>query len=307
MSLVHHSRVVHPRVVHPRRSFAAAVAVATAAAALLAALPARADIWSTTTLTSSGTSINGTPITGLATLTFSGTTLTVQVSNSSTAPSAYRSDILTSFYFDIVKSGSIRPALTYVSGSGYAWQVYTAAADVPVNYSPPMPGGLVPSGTGPHLPANLVATNTNDDTWQFRSWTLGTAQWDVTKFPQTGFGIGTVGNSGTTSGTFFNKFNGSIVDGINFGIYRADGDLTAPSNSLNGLVLVRNTATFTFTSPDLMNFSCTDVQPYHVFGFGTDPETILTPEPGSIALLASALAGAAAWASRRRRGQRAAP
>lgn len=293
----------HVAIAH-RRSFASAVAVAAATLAVLAALPARADIWTTTTLTASGTSIEGTPITGLATLTMSGTTLTVQLSNASSATSAYRSDLLTSFYFDIVKSGSIRPALTYVSGTGLAWQVFDAAADVPVNYSPPMPGGLVPSGTGPHLPADLVAVNTNDDTWQFRSWTLGPAQWDVTKFPQTGFGIGTVGNSGTTAATFFNTFNGSVVDGINFGLYRADGDLTAPSNNLDGLVLVRNTATFTFTSPDLAGFTCSDVQPFFVFGFGTGPETILTPEPGSIALLASGLAGAAVWAVRRRRAPR---
>lgn len=289
-----------PVALRPGRSLLAAAAAAAVAIGLLAATPAHSAVW-TTMLTASGTSINGTPLTGLATLTISDTTLTVQLTNASSATSAFRSDLLTSFYFDIVKSGSIRPALTYVSGTGLAWQVFTAAADVPVNYSPPMPGGLVPSGTGPHLPADLVAVNTNDDTWQFRSWALGPAQWDVTQFPPTGFGIGTVGNSGTISGVFFNKFTGNVVDGDNFGIYRADGDLTAPTNSLDGLVLVRNTATFTFTSPDLAAFTDSDVQPYFLFGFGSDPETILTPEPGSLALLACGLAGAAAWAIRRRR------
>lgn len=281
------------------RSLAAAAAVAAATAVLLA-VPARADMSTTVSLSSSGTSLVGSPIAGLASLTFSGTTLTVSLANVSSATSASRSDLLTSFYFDIVKSGSIRPTLTSVSGSGHAWQVFTAAPDVAVNYSPPSPGGLVPSGTGPHLPANLVATAKNDNTWQFKSWALGASQWDVTKFPQVGFGIGTVGNGGITSGTFFNKFNGSVVDGVDFGIYRADGDLTAPSNSLDGLVLVRNSATFVFTSPDLPGFSCDDVRPYHLFGFGSDPETALTPEPGAIAMLTIAAAAGGAWLIRRR-------
>ncbi|MCE9630273.1 MAG: hypothetical protein K8S94_06080 [Planctomycetia bacterium] len=285
-------------------SFAAATAIAVAAAIALTAMPARADIWTATTLTASSTSINGTPITGRATLTISDTTLTVTLTNASSADSAYRSDLLTSFYFDIVKSGSVRPTLTYVSGTGFVSKVFTAAPDVPVNYSPPYPAGVVPSGTGPHLPSNLVATSPNDNSWQFKSWALGPAQWDVNQFPPLGFGIGTVGNSGTASGTFFNKFNGNIVDGIDFGIYRADGDLSAPSGSLNGLVLVSNSATFTFTSPDLTGFTSSDVSPNFLFGFGSDPETILTPEPGTIAILGCAACGAADAVRRRFRRRR---
>lgn len=119
-----------------------------------------------------------------------------------------------------------------------------------------------------------------------------------------GFGIGTAGNNGTTSGTFFNKFNGNVVDGVDFGIYRAAGDLSSPTKSLNGLVLVRNSATFVFTSPDLTGFTVADVSPNYLFGFGTEPETVLTPEPEAIALLGCAAAGVGVLAHLRRRSRR---
>ncbi|MEX0670663.1 MAG: XDD4 family exosortase-dependent surface protein [Pirellulales bacterium] len=292
----------HP-VCHLLHSVAAAAALAAATVVALATLPARGDILNTTTLTSSGTSMSGTPIASRATLTISNTTLTVMLENTSSADSAYPSDLLTSFYFDIVKSGGVRPTLTSMSGTGSAWQVFTAAPDVPINYSPPSPGGVIPSGTGPHLSSNLVATKTNDNSWQFKSWSLGLSQWDVMQFPQLGFGIGTAGNNGTTSGTFFNKFNGNIVDGADFGIYRAAGDLTVHNKSLNGLVLVRNSATFVFTSPDLTGFTVADVSPNHLFGFGTDPETVLTPEPEAIALLGCAAASVGVLAHLRRRSR----
>ncbi len=291
-------------VCHLLHSLAAAAALSAAAVVALATLPARGDILNTTTLTSSGTSMSGTPIASRATLTISNSTLTVMLENTSSADSAFKSDPLTSFSLDFLKSGGVRPTLTSMSGTGYAWQVFTAAPDVPVNYSPPSPGGVIPSGSGPHLASNLVATNTNDNSWQFKSWALGPSQWDVTQFAQLGFGIGTAGNNGTTSGTFFTKFNGNVVDGVDFGIYRAAGDLSSPTKSLNGLVLVRNSATFVFTSPDLTGFTVADVSPNYLFGFGTEPETVLTPEPEAIALLGCAAAGVGVLAHLRRRSRR---
>ena len=204
--------------------------------------------------TYSGTSNLGTPVSFEADLTISGDMLTVQVFNNSPTNSLGPNDVLTSFYFDIVGAGNTRPPLTYLSGSG---DVYLGARNSvdPLQISN----------------ANLKAINAGDKTWQFKTM-------NAAANPLLGFGIGTVGNNNLSP----NSFNGNIVDGLDYGIYRNE----VTTQNLNGKLLVKNTALFTFSG--LSGFTETNIIPKVTFGLGTAPDSLKTgivvPEPSSITL-----------------------
>lgn len=272
----------------PLRSLAAAAALAAAALAL-AAVPARAVVFSV-----SGTSAKGTPVAFEAQLTISGSTLSILLANTSPVDSVHADDVLTSFYFDIIKDG-LRPTLTYQSASGFVWLVRSDLTDLPYNYTAP---SLSLSGTAvyvlasdppPHVASNLVATGVGDRTWQFRQH----PDLNPATMPFNGFGIGTVGNS-TFGG---NGFDTQIVgppgpSQIAFGIYK-DGNI-APVGNLDNEYLVLNQATFTFTGLD--GYTEADIQDGAVFGLGTKPDSFIAlPEPGGLALAGMAAVAAAGW------------
>jgi hypothetical protein len=90
------------------------------------------------------------------------------------------------------------------------------------------------------------------------------------------FGIRTAGNSDLSP----NNFNGNIVGGFDYGIYA--GDIS--TQNLDGALLVNGTATFLFGG--LSGFSEADLADLVVFGFGTQPELMVTaPEPGTFAMV----------------------
>lgn len=248
-----------------------------------AATPARAT---PVVFNASGFSSVGNPVTFKATLAITGTLLSVRLDNLSPVPSEDASDVLSSFYFDVVKSGSIRPALTYLSGTGQVYQVLSGTTDRPFVYQPT--SSLTP-GFGP---SNLKAVNANDKTWQFRAMNPALP-------PLEGFGIGTVGNSALSP----NGFTPSIVGPagptqIAFSLYTgADID---PIGILASQYLVRDTATFTFGG--LAGFSEADIGPDALFGLGTMPDSIIElPEPGGMALAALGAVVAGGWRMSRRR------
>jgi hypothetical protein len=107
----------------------------------------------------------------------------------------------------------------------------------------------------PPQPSNLQAFVANDDTWQFKS---GLSL--VATGPSLAFGVGTVGNSLLTP----NNFNGNIVDGFDFGIYK--GDVT--TQNLDDTLLVKDAAMFEFAG--FSGFNLAQVTPHVVFGFGTN-------------------------------------
>lgn len=288
------------------RSLAVAAALAAAALFLLAAVPARAAV----VFSVSGTSAKGTPVAFEAQMTISGSTLSILLSNTSPVDSVHADDVLSSFYFDIIKNG-IRPTLSYQSAAGYVWLVRSGTTDLPYNYTAPSlsPSGTavyqLATGTVPHVLTNLIATGTDDRTWQFRQYPA----LNPATMPFNGFGIGTVGNSGLDP----NGFDVDVVgppgpSQIAFGIYK-DGNI-APVGNLDNEYLVLNSALFTFTG--VGGYTEADIQDGAVFGLGTKPDSFIAlPEPGGFALAGLAGATAIAWAAvRRRRGrvtQRAGP
>jgi len=280
-----------------------AFSVGLAAAAILATLSSPAA--GAVSFFGSGTSSAGTPVAVQADLTLSGTTLTLVLSNVSPTPSVFADDVLSSFYFDIVKNG-VRPTLNYTLAEGLVWQVRSDAPDLPINSEPsPTVGNLptftVATGTVLHVPSDLRGLKPIDQTWEFRPM-------DTTASPFLGFGLGTVANSLFAP---LNGFDGDIVgppgpDFIAFGIYK-DSLVMPEGKPMNGQYLVRDTATFVFTSPELADYTPADIVPMVLFGLGTNPDTILTvPEPAGLAGLAAAGVGMAAWGVVRRRRRRAA-
>jgi hypothetical protein len=210
----------------------------------------------TTIFTSSGLSGAGVPVTFKAEMTISGDTLTLVLANDSPGPSLNPADTLGSFYWDIVNGSNVRPTLTYVSGNG---DVHLGDKN--------NPDSLQTAG------ANLKAVNVGDNTWQFKAMNPSTT-------PFAGFGIGTVGNSTVAP----NNFSGNIVGAIEYSIYKGD----VSTSNLDGKLLVKDTATFTFTG--LTGFSEADIKPANAFGLGTAPDSFLVvPEPTGALLLASAV------------------
>lgn len=217
------------------------------------------------------------------------------------APTRYAVDVLTSFYFDLLDplSGT-RPKLTYVSGTGAAFEVRSGSGnDRPVSWTPQTwtPGSTAAS--------NLVALRDFDEGWQFKMFDPPPA------YRFLSFGIGTVGNSGIDD--FFPgvsaSFDGKVVRGtapasmINLGIYSVGGgsDIN-PAGVLDGARLIRTMATFEFLADrNLTNVSTKWVPQGVAFGFGTNPELILLPEPDTLPMAAATVIGGVLWRLLRRR------
>ena len=247
----------------------------------------------------SGMSAAGNPIAAMAELSIAGDVLTVRLQNLSPVPSSAAADILSSFAFDVVATGG-RPTLGYESGLGLVWQVRRDAADVPINYTPPVlpggPGSYVPATGGTaHVPSDLAATKKGDRTWQFRPFAAGLP-------PLLGFGIGTVGNSGFDPNGFDPAVVGPPGNGlIAFGISTA-GDIEPAGSPMQDQYLVRSEAVFRFSG--LKGFTEADIGPDVVFGFGTGPDSVISlPDPPGWRILGSGLAAAALLRVRRRAGR----
>ena len=208
--------------------------------------------YATVMFTASGTSAKGVDVTFEAQLSISGDFLTVILTNNSPVDSLNPDDVLGSFYFDILNDSAIRPTLSYSSAIGDTYKGVKNGSDT-----------LLEVG------ADIQALVAKDYSWQFKTF-------DVSFNPFLGFGIGTVGNNNL----FPNGFNGNIVDGIDFAIYK--GDITTQS-LVNPDHLVKDKAIFTFTG--LTGFVETDIQPSFAFGLGTAPDSLLIPEPSTLYLL----------------------
>ncbi len=298
-----------------RRSFRfAATWSALAAVAITAVGP---PVMATTiTFTEAGVSAKGTPLLVSARLDTAGdaggpnNALKITL-RSFGAPTKHAADVLSSFYFNLADpSDNQRPTLTYRSGTagpaatGQAYEV-RSGTDVPVSWSPQT---WTTSGTGVSNLSNLVAVNDYDEGWQLKTLNPPPA------YPGLGFGIGTVGNSliwtfipGGTDGNP-EGFDGKVVSGtdpgsmINLGIYSVgDGTDIDPAGALVNTRLVRTEAVFYFTSSKDLN-SLTDswVQGNVTFGFGTGPDTVLLPEPGSLSLAVTGGLLGLGWVGRRR-------
>jgi hypothetical protein len=256
----------------------------------------------TITFTESGTSAAGTPLLVSARLDTAadagGPNNALKITlSSSGAATANPADVLSSFYFNLADPVTgIRPTLTYVSGSGQAYEVRTTGTDAAVSWSPNLVAGTgtwTTSGSMATAQSSLVAAQIANEGWQFKTFTPPPA------YPGLGFGIGTVGNSsiGVLVPGSTQTFDGPVVSGsapgsmINLGIYSTGtGTDITPVGGLDGARLVRSVATFTFTSDrDLDSITATWVQGNVTFGFGTNPDSVLLPEPGSLAI--SALGG----------------
>ncbi len=196
-----------------------------------------------------------------ADLSISGNTLTVQLSNISSQPTADPSGALTSFYFDI--DGA--PTLTYQSATGNVYLTREGTADILEPFttfranSPD--GGTTGDGRTNYRQGHA-------DGWQFKT----TASFD--------YGIGTAGNSDLPMTG--DRFHGDDVDGLDFAIITDDDVAT---ENLANRYLVREMATFTFGLPTGSSYSNADIGPIVAFGFGTAPDSFVqTPLPGAVLL-----------------------
>jgi len=249
------------------------------------------------TITLSGSGVGVNPISAAAIFEFGpgGDTnlLDITLINTSTVPTRYPADVLTSFYFDICKPGRggamISPTLGYVSAVGRVYQVQSGTGnDIPAVYFPPLP----PSTTGTFfqpLPgtSDLQALNNGANTWQFKMMDTGSA-------PFLQYGVGTVGNSTTgTTGYVWspNNFEAQKVGQGEFGIY--SGESPTLQNQLENRYLVSGSITFRFSGVYGFGEECIKDA---MFGFGTSPDAVIhLPEPAGLAacgLLAAALLGA---------------
>lgn len=200
----------------------------------------------------SGVSAKGVDVTFKAELTIIGDTLTIVLINDSPVPSLNPDDVLGSFYFDIINGDGIRPAPTYETATGDTYKGDKNGPDI-----------LLEAG------ADIQALTAGDGCWQFKTF-------DASMNPFLGFGLGTVGNSNLAP----NNFDGNITNGVDFAIYT--GDITTQSLT-NPKYLVKDMATFTFSG--LTGFTEDDIVPEFSFGLGTAPDSLLTPEPATLAIL----------------------
>ena len=287
------------------------------AAMLLVVFSSSIGSATTITFTESGVSAAGTPLTVSARLDTAadagGPNNRLKITlRSFGAPTVAKADVLSSFYFNIADpNGGVRPTLTYVSGSGRAYEVRTTGTDPAVSWTPNLltsSGSWTTSGPGASSLSNLVAAKDFNEGWQFKTLT------PPPTYPGLGFGIGTVGNSqigdfipGATEG-----FDGKVIRGIdpasmiNLGIYSTGtGTNITPNGGLDGARLVRTEAVFTFTSSkDLDSFDQTWVQGNVTFGFGTNPDSVFLPEPPGVAIATLGGLFATGWQLRSRSRRR---
>jgi hypothetical protein len=240
--------------------------------------------------------------------------LTLVLSSTNAAPTVGKADVLTSFYFNLADpvTGD-RPILTLQSATGQAYEVQKPSngGDKPFVWSPVSQQWT--AGTGL---SDLIAAKDFDEGWRFKTFSPPPV------YPGLGFGVGTVGNSAINAfipgdeppGTDF-SFNPKWVSGknnkkppkldgesmINLGISSAgSGGNSTPDGGLAGHYLVRNQAVFTFLSDrDLDNIDGEWIQGNVTFGFGTGPDTVFLPEPGTLPMLATGGVFAIGWLTRR--------
>lgn len=282
------------------------------AACLTALLLAGTAPATTITFLDYGVSTKGTPLAVSATLATAadagGPNNALKITlRSFGAPTKYAADVLASFYFNLADPlTGIRPTLTYVSGTGQAFEVHDGPAnDTPVSWSPQI------WTVGSTAASNLVAVNNFDEGWQFKTII------PPPTYPGLGFGIGTVGNSniadfipGATG-----SFDGRVVSGrspgsmINLGIYSVgSGTDIAPQGVLDDARLIRTEAVFRFSAnTSLASVNQNWVQGNVTFGFGTGPDLVLLPEPGTLPMMATAGAAALGWLVSRRVRRRGRP
>lgn len=219
-----------------------------------------------------------------ATLSISGSTLTVVLANTSAQDTTDPADALGSFYFDIARGG-VRPTLAYRSADGPLFKILEKSPDLAYHYAPPARAGGSGTFTPGAGPSDLRALKNGDETWQLKSMNSATA-------PFLGFGIGTVGNSGIAGNGFDPNLVGKGSSMINFSIYHG-GDIQ-PKGNLDGAYLLKNSGTFTFALTGTNRWSEADILREAVFGFGTNPEgrIVVVPEPSAtvLALLGTAAA-----------------
>lgn len=266
------------------KRFGFAALVLTPALALLTASTSHGDvIYTGSSVVFSGSAAGG----QAARATFTsgtGGVLKLLLENTSLSPTMSPAELLTSVYFNVLTgttTGTPAP-LTYLNATGQVYLTMKSMPDRPASYVPPN----TVTFPNPPQPSNLQAFVPNDDTWQFKS---GLAL--VASSPPLAFGVGTVGNSSLTP----NNFNGNIVDGFDFGIYK--GEVT--TQNLDNTLLVKNSALFEFAG--FGGFNLSQVAPHVVFGFGTNPDCIISvPEPGTLSLAACGLLAALTTAGRLR-------
>ena len=261
------------------------------AAVVLSTLPAEGSV----IISGTGrTLVSGTvyhTVSAQATLSISGSTLSLVLANTSASNTTDPADALGSFYFDIAKGG-LRPTLAYQSANGPLYKLLKDAPDQAYYYTPPARAG----GSGTFTPgagtSDLRALKDGDGTWQFKTM-------NATTMPFLGFGIGTVGNAGFPGNGFDTDLVGKGNSMINFSIYHG-GDIQ-PNGNLKDAYLLKNSGTFTFTFTGTNHWTEADIRREAVFGFGTAPDgrIVVAPEPSASAL---ALLGAAAaiWGYGRR-------
>jgi len=204
------------------------------------------------TFVAEGTSAKGVDVRFQADLSISGDILTITLTNDSPVDSLHPDDVIGSFYFDIVNGDGDRPDLTYESATGDTYKGVKNGADILIQAA-----------------ADLQALVAGDGSWQFK-------EINADYVPNLGFGIGTVGNSNLSP----NGFDGNIVGGVNFAIYT--GEITTQSLT-NPDALVKGSAVFVFGG--MTGFTEADISPKFAFGLGTAPDSLLTPEPATMALL----------------------
>ena len=213
--------------------------------------------------------------------------LTVILQNSSflesEEPTAQVASLLTSFYWDIVDVDGNRPTLTLEMASGNVYSLDSSYEPVFIS------GGSDYNPDNDEVEGNIWVdgSNPNDLEGQYGGWDF--VQYDNPGLdPYYGFGIGTAGNA-----NFTNAFNGSLVDGFDYGIYA--GSIPIKQNFVDEN-LVEGEAIFVFSGLD--EFTEDDIFDTALFGAGTAPDstfegekTTAVPIPSTALILFSGLAG----------------